>query len=333
MRNIVSLIFWLLVTLGTAQTAVAATKIMLIHSYHQEMKWVEDLTAGVKQELGDEYQLSIHHMDTKRLPKGMFKYSAARAFIAFEEQKPDLVIICDDNGFGLLGEQIAKTTPVVFCGINSDIRRDYPWVLSAKNITGVVERPMIKRSIVEFARATRLKLRRVLILLGDSLTADAIYQYDLGGKSNFSIAKNIRADVVRVSSANAWKEQIKLSKKQGYDLILIAGYAAMHEENGEYVSFDDLSRWVSTNSPVMTITAHEQAIGKGKVMAGMVVSGILMGQDAANLAKQLLALPKGSAQIPMHFQSQGKMILSRHELRNWGLKIDNITSRSIILLP
>ncbi|WP_415900513.1 ABC transporter substrate-binding protein [Neptuniibacter sp. QD48_11] len=333
MRKVVSLIFWLLVTLGTAGTAAAETKIMLIHSYHQEMKWVEDLTAGVKQELGDEYQLLIHHMDTKRLPKGMFKYSAARAFSEFQEQKPDLVIICDDNGFSLLGERIAKTTPVVFCGINSDIRRDYPWVLNSQNITGVVERPMIKRSIVEFARATRLKLHQVLILLGDSLTANAIYHYDLGGKSHFNIAKNIRADVVRVSNAAEWKEHIKLSKKQGYDLILIAGYAAMHEENGEYVSFDDLSRWVSANAPVMTITAHEQAIGKGRVMAGMVVSGILMGQDAANLAKQLLVLPKDSHQIPIHFQSQGKMILSRHELRNWGLKVDNITSRSLILLP
>lgn len=333
MRNIASLTIWLLVTLGAAGNAVAENKVMLIHSYHQEMKWVEDLTAGVKQELGDDYQLIIHHMDTKRLPKGMFGYSAERAFTAFQEQKPDLVIICDDNGFSLLGEQIAETTPVVFCGINSDIRRDYPWVINSNNITGVVERPMIKRSIVEFARATSIKLHQVLILLGDSLTADAIFHYDLGGKSQFRIAKNIRADVVRVSNADAWKEQIKLSKKQGYDLILIAGYAAMHTENGDYVSFDELSHWVSANAPVMTITSHEQAIGKGRVMAGMVVSGILMGQDAANLAKQLLTLPKGSHQIPIHFQSQGKMILSRHELRNWGLKIDNITSRSLILLP
>ena len=333
MRWMLFLFLWL-VTASVTKPAWAGETVMLIHSYHKELKWVQDITTGVKQELGDNYQLSVHYMDTKRLPKGLFKYSAVRAFKAYKELNPSLVIICDDNGFRLLGERISDTTPVVFCGINSDIRLDYPWAINTRQVTGVVERPMIKRSIVEFAKVAQIEPRKALILLGNSVTAKAFYQHDLGSQSHFKLAKYMQVDVVQMPDIESWKDKIRASKKQGYDLILIAGYGAMHERNGRYVGLDELSQWVAANSPVMTMTVHEQAIGMDKVMAGMVVSGILMGQDAASLAKEMLTRSEDDSHpIPIHFQSQGKVLVSQKEMDDWGIKIEPSRTKSLIILP
>lgn len=311
----------------------AETNVMLIHSYHKGLDWVDEMNIGIKQELGDDYRLSIQYMDTKRLPVEKFQAVAERTFDQFQREKPDVVIICDDNGFRLLGQRIAATTPVVFCGINGEIRRDYPWVIEARNVTGVLERPLIKRTIAEVMRVTRITPRNALILLGDSPTARAFHYSDLGGKDMMRISRSINADVLRVADLDEWKQKVQTAKKQGYDLLLVAGFGAMHDKNGKHISLDELSEWVALHSPLLNITVHGQGIGPGKIMGGMVVSGVIMGQDVAKQLKKVMERPAMIDEIPFVFQNQGKLIFSRDGLRHWGLTLDKSRSKQLILLP
>ena len=311
----------------------ADNRIMLIHSYHQELQWVEDVTRGIREELLEGHALSIHYMDTKRIPVDMFQQAADEAFQEFKEQKPDLVIICDDNALKLLGLKISATTPLVFCGINGDIRADYPWVVKEAHVTGVMERPLIKRTIAEFIKQTGHHYKKALILLGGSPTARAFHLYDLGNQARLSVNRTTSADVLRISDLESWKNAIRDSRTNGYDLLLVAGFGAMKDSEGRYVSLDELSNWVGKHSPVPALTVHKQAIAKDKIMAGMIVSGTIMGQDVARLANLMLNTPVNSGKISIVTQNLGRYIFSRSALRANGIEPPVANSDQVQIIP
>lgn len=122
--------------------------ILLIDSYHKEYEWCKSYRIGLYQGLKDtEVNFTHFEMDTKRLPSSMYQKKAAFAFETYKRVKPDLVILGDDNALKYVGKMLLNTiTPVVFLGINNNPRAYIPM---GQNITGVLERPLIKRSIME----------------------------------------------------------------------------------------------------------------------------------------------------------------------------------------
>lgn len=334
MRNLFRIVLYCCLVFGLSAQAQADNekRVMLIHSYHPDFSWVGDITQGIRQVLGNTASLSVHYLDTKRIPKSEFSIRSEQTYQTFLIEKPDVVVICDDNGFRLLGNRISETTPVVFCGINGDLRTDYPWAVQRANVTGVVERPLIKRTILQFSKAVGQRLGKVLILLGDSPTAQAFHRSDLGGMRHIRLSPQSRADVLRIGELSKWKQEIAQAKNNGFDLLLLAGFSAMRDGDGQHVDVETLSQWVNENTPLVTITVHEQAIGPGKVAAGMVVSGKTMGQDTAKLVQ--LILQQGTADsIPILFQNQGRLIFSRSELAKWDLTLPDQRQQQMVVLP
>jgi hypothetical protein len=131
-----------------ATNVFAAEKtILVIESYHSGYEWDASYLEGLRGTFGKGYNLVSFEMDTKRQPKSLYQKQADLAWQKYQELKPDLVILGDDNALKLLGPKFIMTsTPVVFLGINQN-PSDYVEFWMGKNITGVLERPFFTHSI------------------------------------------------------------------------------------------------------------------------------------------------------------------------------------------
>ena len=115
-------------------------RILFVDSYHQGYAWSDGITDGINGVLaGQNVELRIHRMDTKRNKSEEFKQEAGRkAKQVIDSWKPDVVIAADDNAQKYLVVPYFRGSdlPVVFAGVNWDASGyGYP----AQNVTGMVE--------------------------------------------------------------------------------------------------------------------------------------------------------------------------------------------------
>ena len=320
----VSLMFW---------RPVQAQSILIIHSYSPELTWVKEINAGLLNHLSGKYDLAFHYMYTKQVPESQFPAKRDEALEAFRLLKPDIVIACDDNALRLTAEQITRTTPLVFCGINGSIRRDYPEIAASRNLTGVLERPLIKRLIIEMNRATGMNARKSLVLLGKSPTANAFVTNDLNSETEFNVSPSHTVDVLQVGSFEDWQQAILSSKNQGYDFIVAGGHFALRDKGGDKMNIELLNSWLGANAPIPVFTGHSQAIGSGKAIGGMVVDGELMGADTAQLAEKVLSQTQTARTIPFVTQTRGRFIFSTSGLAKWKLNLHTDYASQATLVP
>ncbi|MGB1238905.1 MAG: ABC transporter substrate-binding protein, partial [Pseudomonadales bacterium] len=295
-------------------------KIIIVHSYSSDLSWVMSMADGIKKVLGDQYHYEEIFMDTKNIDPSEFQAVADSTLKRVNEVKPRLVLVSDDNALKLVGRYIDPSIPVIFGGINASLRDDYPWLFKVNNITGVLERPLIKRSLQEAVKVFGIKTSKLLVMMDDSQTAKHFFKVDLDNQDNFPVM-GAQVDVFRNSSFQAWQEKILAAKEQGYGLVLLAGAFAVKAQDGSTVSAVDLANWISKNSPIPPFTVHFQQIGKGKLIGGLQLSGTMMGTDMGNIAKEVLDTGVEPRSIFPKTQKAGALYFSREEIERQGLTL------------
>ncbi len=308
-------------------------QVLIIHSYHEGLTWVQEINLGLARTLQSVNDLSYHYLDTKRIPRDQFADKAKTALGFYKALKPDVVVLCDDNALDLLGETIARDTPIVFCGINGSIRDDYPELIGLANVTGVLERPLIQRTVIEMSLATGINATNALILLGDSPTARAFYKNDLKSQDYLKIGSRLNIYVKRAASFSEWQQVVMESRLQGYDFIVAAGFYALQDDNSKPVHVDMVHEWLHEHASIPVFSTHSQSIGEHKAAGGMVVSGVLMGQDAGQMVLQVLEKDFPERRIPFITQSKGELIFSKSALRRWNLSLKPEYFKRSVIVP
>ena len=106
------------------KTTYAGRKVLIVHSYHPEIKGVIEKNNGLERVVQNtDVEYKTIYMDTKRNTGEDFKKkSALKAKDTIEDYKPDVVITVDDNAFKYLIMPYFKDAglPVVFAGIDWD---------------------------------------------------------------------------------------------------------------------------------------------------------------------------------------------------------------------
>ena len=309
-------------------------KILIIHSYSSEenKNWVTDMSNGVKDTLGNEYEYFQFEMRTKVLPKSMHKERADKALDYYRKIKPELVFLTDDNALKLTSKQIIKDTPVVYMGINGSIRNDYPWVMASNNATGIIEKPLIQRSLVELNKALNNRLKKVLLLMGDSPSAKAIHHNELNDQEELELyGSEIH---IRRGNLEKWYKHVSSAKYEGFDAILATTFFTLRDSMGHHVSSTAFSEWLSKNSPIPVLTVHGEHIGKDRLVGGVVLSGFRMGREAGLLAEQILERNKPAGTIYPHSYDDINVFFSKSQLTKWHLNLNEkeLKSGAIILV-
>ncbi|MFW6308218.1 MAG: hypothetical protein ACOC08_06195, partial [Campylobacterales bacterium] len=145
--------FFLLTLFLTTTTLADDIKknILLLHSYHSDMTWVENIETAVEDILEPEYNNYLiykEYMDTKRHnSKEYYKALINTYKKKYKNKKIDLILATDNNAFDFLlkhRDEIFGETPVVFSGVNGF---DMGMIEDKKGFTGVAEQFSAKETV------------------------------------------------------------------------------------------------------------------------------------------------------------------------------------------
>ncbi|MGL5667164.1 MAG: hypothetical protein ACRDD9_13630 [Shewanella sp.] len=167
----------LLLMLTSHPLMLYAAKVVVIESYHQGYLWDKEYYQAIADKLTPQHQVSHFAMDTKRLAKERYTERAELAWQFIVEQQPQLVILADDNAVHYLHQRLNNSQiPVVYLGVNMNPREYH--LNEHKRFTGVLERPLLKRSLLLLERLLpQAKHRKILVLFDGSHTSKIAAEY------------------------------------------------------------------------------------------------------------------------------------------------------------
>lgn len=301
-----------------ASSAVAQQpNVMVINSYHAEYPWVQAHNTALSQGLAGKAVLSFYYLDTKRQPLSEGRKRGNELLSTITQNKPDVVVLTDDFALRELGYPIMNMDiPVVFLGINGNPRHHIGGMTLA---TGVLERPLLKRSIAYIKDILRGNLHKCLVLFDSGTTAKVVLETIFNGShsSRFSTTDtSIRLN----SKFSQWKKHVLNAKENGFDVIILGLYHTLTDEDGNHVPDEEVATWTSTHSPVPIFGFWDFSIAKDKAIGGLVLSGTPQGVAAASLVRKIL-----NGRSPQTIQpitaEHGRFIFSRSGLRRWNITL------------
>lgn len=310
---------------GASLPAMAAT-VLVISSYHADYPWDSSYMEGLRSVLGEQHRILRVEMDTKRLPKSEYQRKADEAWARFESEKPDLVVLADDNALSFLGRKIDATgTSSVFLGINSHPRE--AGIDKMRHMTGVLERPLFKRSVLEIRRIMRNKLAKVLILFDSGNTSTTAVAEAFAGRMSDQIGE-VQADIKLVATKAEWHETVLGAKDAGYDAIIVGLYQTLVDEQGIHQNPEEILAWTANNTPVPDFAFWDFSIGKDKAIGGLVLFGRSQGEEAGKMAQRILAGTPPKTISPV-IGEKGRYLFSKSGMAKWRLELpDNLRERS-----
>ncbi len=302
---------------GAQKNRGRITNILILHSYHQGLKWTDSISKGVESELADltdEIELHYEYLDTKRNTGDQYFDN----LVAFKRYKAGLnqirfsLIICSDNNALRFiqehGETFYPGVPVVFCGVNN-----YTPALvdGIGQVTGVAESIDYKGTLALISRI-HPERNNIVVILDRTPTGAAIkteFETVAGGFSNrftFSFLQDFLLDEI----------PYLISKLGKNDLIYLL--ALNRDRAGFFISYTDGIRMIREASRVPVYGSWDFYFGNG-IVGGMITSGFAQGKEAAKKARQILSGVRAS-DIPVQTRSPNLAMFDYRELKAFGIK-------------
>lgn len=305
--------------------AFGEKKIMIIQSYNAtDYEWDANYTQALKDTIIEGNSLYFFEMNTKTLLIDEQIKMAEQAYKKFLEIEPDLVVLGDDAALKMLGPRIVPhDIPIVYLGINNNPRRYFSKYPS--NITGVLERPHLKRNLILFKEFIP-NAKKVLILFDNDTTSQIVkkeYFYD----QNSLIIEDMSIDIVLVNSLTHWKNLVKESKEE-YDFIILGSFQTIRDEDGNFIDMNKTVEWTSENSPLPLFGFWNFSIGSNKAIGGYVISEKNMGIRAGQIINKIISGERVDRINPI-LEEEGTYLFSKQQLEKWNLKIPKKISNTV----
>ncbi|MDG3085559.1 hypothetical protein P7F88_05350 [Vibrio hannami] len=264
--------------------------------------------------MGEKHVLMYFEMDTKRLPQTEFSNRADKAWELYKERSPDLVVLADDNALKLLGPRfVGIKTPVVYLGINAN-PREYG-VARATNVSGVLERPLLRRSILMLNKI--MPIDKALLLMDSSETSRVIKEEIFYGNDEIKLGET-HVDIKLVDNLDQWHELVLGAKKHGYDVLIAALYHTLSDGSGNHIDAEKIIQWTSRNTPIPPFGFWDFSIGNSANIGGYVVSGYEQGKAAGEMVERVLT--EGERVRP-YMLNRGEYVFSRSQLKKWDINL------------
>jgi len=291
---------------------VPAPIILLIESYHAGFEWDAGYKTALQARLEPACRLVSFELDTKRLPPERHAAMADQAWATYLKLKPALVILGDDAALSMLAGRLGATsTPVIYLGINNNPRAYYD-PAKVSNITGVLERPLVKRNVAQL-RKLLPAARRVLFLFDTSTTSTVLFSEVFQGHARQRI-EGLDVDIKLITEWRDWKAEVLGARGNGYDAIFLGTYQAVRGDATLPHSETGMLRWSSENTPVPLFGLWDFYVGADRVAGGLVLDGREQSMAAADIALRILGGAAPRNIYPVTAQ-RGRFVFSRAQLQ------------------
>lgn len=324
-----SLVLALVLCAATGTALADAHTICIINSYSREFSWTRDLDQTLMEALGDIASFTVFDMDTKNLPKERFAARADAALDACRRAGPDLVVLTDDNAVRLLGQRLVdEGRRVLYLGVNNNPRAYFK---DPRKATGVLERPLFKRSILLARRILGPDATRGLMLFDASATSKVLHDDEFEGLAQYTVG-DTTVDHLATNSLEAWRDALLGARDNGYSFVALGLRHTLRDDRGAHADPEEATAWACRNTSVPLFGFWDFDVGPGKALGGVVLTGRSHGWIASVLARRLLGGEPPQAVSPIH-DRQGVILFSRSELKLWGITLPDTIRREAIFTP
>lgn len=309
---------------------------LVLHSYHPEFIWVQDVNRGILQGLREErfeteknLTLEYFYMDTKRKTDEQWKLEvAAKAKTRIAAFKPDVVIAVDDNAQKYVVQDMASgDTPFVFLGVNAD-PMTYGYLRSLKapggQVTGSIERERFSQS---FALLDQLVpgVGNLAILCDDGPTGRPVVERVKLQAAELGI--NIVA-VKQTGSYSEWQRFVAEIQTQA-DALLVILYHTLKDDAGKPVHENTVLSWTVENSQLPDMGFWSWAV-EGGLLCSEAISGYQQGHYAATVASYVL-LGQSPGEFPVDKPQRGEVCVNLARAKMLGIEIPYELARTATL--
>lgn len=299
-------------------------KVLVIESYHPSLAWTLECEKSIQSTLGSYAELTFYPMDTKRIPETEFFSRADQAWSIYLDQKPDLVMLSDDNALRLLGHRFGETkTPVVYFGINNNPRNYFDKM--PQNITGILEHmPVIP--LLRYLKQIMPNAKNALILVDNSLTAQAVINSVFQGQDTLDIM-GFHVIYRKADHWNAWQDTVK-TMANTQDILLSPIFHSVRQKDGNHVSIHELISWTSAHCPVPLFTNQDYTISDDGATGAYVIQGESHARQAAEMARAILVDGKQPNQVSPKSDRKGVLFFNTKQLERFHLTLPAEISRN-----
>ncbi len=300
--------------------------ILVLNSYHADMPWVQMLERGIKTVFDPYPQIILYfdYMDTKRNIGNEYLENLYNLYTyKYKHKKFDAVIVTDDVAYQFAlqhQEELFPSTPIVFCGVNffsEDQIQGNPWV------TGVVEVVDMKKTI-ELALQLHPQVKRIVVVNDESAVGETNRLLLEKIIPNFS--PNIQFSLFQNMSMKEVLEQVAILDQD--TLILLMTFNVDKEQ--AVFSYEESSDLISAHTNIPIYGTWDFYLGHG-VVGGMMTSGYLQGQRAADLVYRIIVGGEPSANIPVITESINQYMFDYNDMIKVGLDESKIPRGSMIM--
>jgi ABC-type uncharacterized transport system substrate-binding protein len=301
-------------------------RVMVLHSYHPEYVWVQNINRGIDRGLEEErfvdgknISVEYFYMDTKRKTSEEWKQKkAAEAIAHISQWKPHVVIATDDNAQKYVVSKMKDTqTNFVFLGVNAD-PRSYGYIESLENpggnITGSIERERFGQS-VDLLRRLVPGIRKVAIICDDGPTGVPIIRRVMKQADEVGIEI---VDVKQTGSFSEWKHYV-LAQQNRADALLVIVYHTLKDEQGNAVHEDRVMNWTIGNSRIPDFGTWAWAV-EGGLLCSEAISGYQQGHYAGTVASYVLMGQK-PGEFPVDKPQRGEVCINQARAEMLGITI------------
>jgi len=295
-------------------------RIFVVHSYHPDYVWCKSIDQGIRKILlGRHVVLTMFYLDAKRDPDPERLRARALGVLAkIDADKPQVVIAADDAAQEYLVAPHLKgrsAPQVIFCGVNARLKRyGYP----AANVSGVVERWQYREG---FALLKRIApgARTVAVFFDNSETADYL-KADLSEEAKKGpFALNI-VGIESPRTFQQWQKRVQYYQGKADALALGLYHTLTDEKTGQVVPPEQVMAWSNAANRLPTLGFTDFAAKQG-LLCGVLGSGLEQGQNAAEMAWQVLerGVPAGS--LPVRTNRKGDILVNLKTAERLGINI------------
>lgn len=298
-------------------------QILVINSYHCDMKWTSDIVSGIKTVFNDSrYDLYIEYMDTKRNYTNEYREKIEDLLkYKYKNKKFDIVITSDNDAYDFMKRYQAKlfpSIPLIFCGLNYYSGN----TVKDENTTGVIETIDVKNTL-DIALSQNPKAKHIVVINDSTLT----------GKANEELLNSVipkfndKVDFSFYKDMSMVEIQDKVSKLNKDTIVYLLTFN--NDKYNNIFSYEESAELITSKSVVPVYGAWNFYLGNG-IVGGMLSNGKSQGEMAAEMAKKVLN-GTNIKDIPIVGDASNKYMFDYNVLNKYNISITSLPKGSTVI--
>lgn len=304
----------------------AEENILVIHSYHPELSWTDQVKQGIDQSFQKrrpEAKIFHEYLDGKRLPA----LEHSQSFLELIQEKYqkiplDVLMVSDDPGLQLIlqvRDQYFPKVPIVFLGIN----HVQPELYNVPGLTGVFEKHSVAQTVQV---AKQLTGADGLIVINDSTETG---QANIKRINEIKQLPNMPQSIAIIHDVTPKELPQKLSAYPSTWPVFPIGQLRQGHAKGKLINFETDTQILRDKLPNPLFTDTVMRVGPGAI-GGKVLEGGYHADQAVRLVEQILDGANPTDLEPIA-ESKNLWMFDARELKRFRINPRDLPVGSMVL--